>query len=499
MKKIFLSVLGMSLFTVNALFSQNPGDFKTYKAQPSGSMDVRHLLQTLVGEGVVLRSYSVTKASSDEAYGFFEDKNAALGMKKGLIMTTGGISSLCSGNTSKSMSNNTHMHAENRFMTHAKECRSSDLEKLLGRAQITYDACVIELDIVPTADTLSFNYVFGSEEYDEFVGSNYNDVFGFFISGKGIPDEKNLAVVPGTNIPVSVNTINNGSNGSYHAGSSNPTFYVSNVSGNISIEYDGLTKLMEIRQPVTPYENYHLKIAIADVSDNSYDSGVLIEGKSFVSYEKSYNVLYGKSSCEIETGYKKLLDNLIAVYKKNENGKILITGHTDNEGDEKLNAELSCCRANGVADYLKNHGIPASRVVVDCKGETMPRFSNLNDEGKSLNRRVELKITEGVEEYEKRKNDEEAKVVSEASKLITNFPNPFSAGTTLEAFLLPDVKDARILITDMNGNTLKTVYLLERGKTSAYFDGQNLVNGTYLATLLADGKSCGSIKMIVQK
>src|SRR5882757_7155733 len=95
-------------------FSQSAANFKTYKTQPTGNFDARNLLQTLVGEGIVLKSFSITKASSDEAYGFFEDKNAVLGMKKGLIMTTGGINGLCSGNTSGAMSNYTHAKLESR-------------------------------------------------------------------------------------------------------------------------------------------------------------------------------------------------------------------------------------------------------------------------------------------------------------------------------------------------------------------------------------------------
>ena len=76
-----------------------------------------------------------------------------------------------------------------------------DLDRLTGEP--TFDATVLEFDFVPNADTLFFSYVFGSEEYNEFVGS-FNDVFGFFVNGQ------NVALIPGTNTPVSINTINNG-------------------------------------------------------------------------------------------------------------------------------------------------------------------------------------------------------------------------------------------------------------------------------------------------
>ncbi|MDP3556282.1 MAG: choice-of-anchor L domain-containing protein [Bacteroidota bacterium] len=494
MQKTLLTLIAFTGLSINQLIAQSASDFKTYKTQATGNFDARNLLQTLVGEGVVLKSFSITKASSDEAYGFFEDKKGTLGMKKGLIMTTGGINGLCAGNTSAGMSNLTHAKAEHRVMPLVSDNSSPDLEKLL-RGQKTFDACVIELDIVPTADTLSFNYVFGSEEYDEYVGSQFNDVFAFFITGKGITGEKNLAVVPNTEIPVSVNSINGGGIRNSRIAPSNPTYYVSNVAGNIKIEYDGLTKLMEIRQPVTPYETYHLKMCIADVSDDSFDSGVFLEGQSFVSYEKSYNVLFDKNSSNIEKGYKTLLDNLAKLYKDNTKGKILITGHTDNEGSEELNQALSCTRATDVLNYLKSKGVDESRIVMNCKGETMPRTNNQTEEGKLLNRRVELKISGSYDEYVKKKA--ENTIAEEQSKLLSNYPNPFSGITTIEAFLLDDVKNAQVVIYDMTGKIIKTIYLLERGKTSAFFDGQHIVNGTYPATLIVDGKPAGSIKLVV--
>ena len=258
-----------------------------------------------------------------------------------------------------------------------------------------------------------------------------------------------------------------------------------------------MTKLMEIRQPVTPYETYHLKMCIADVSDDSFDSGVFIEGQSFVSYEKSYNVLFDKNSSEIDKGYKTLLDNLAKLYKDNTKGKILVTGHTDNEGTEELNQALSCTRATDVVAYLKSKGVDPNRIVMNCKGETMPRVANETEQGKHLNRRVELKISGSYEEYTKKKNETAVGIATEESKLLTNYPNPFATTTTIDAYILDNAKDAQIVIYDMTGRIMKTIYMLERGKTSTTFDGQNMVNGTYPATLIVDGKPAGSIKLVV--
>lgn len=493
MRKLYVTAAA-SLFSL-CLSAQYAADFKVFKADPNPNshMSVQKLLQSMVGDGVVLKGYSITKTSSDEAYGFFEDKKARLGMSKGLVMTTGGIVGLSSKNMSGSTSNNTHANAEGRGNKLDKNTGCADLEKLLEKGKKTYDACVIELDVVPTADSISFNYVFGSEEYDEYVGSEYNDVFAFFISGEGIKDVQNLAVVPNTKTPVSVNNINGGSNNSYaRKGSSNSTFYVSNLDGNMGLEYDGMTKLMEIRQAVIPYKTYHIKLAIADVGDNAYDSGVLLEGRSIVSYEKRYNVLFDKNDEKIDESYKNLL-NALATQYKSYGGKILLTGHADNENNE----ELSCNRANNISDYLQGKGVNANKITINCKGETMPAYDNTNEKGKILNRRVELKIIgDQAVYYEKKKAEPLTGIPTEKSSLLTNYPNPFINTTTIDAYVLESVKEAHLLITDLTGKTIKTIYLLERGKTAVIFDAGNLAEGIYVASLFTDGASSGSIKLI---
>lgn len=497
MKKfIFTSAILFCFLFSNA---QTSADFRVYKPQQQGTYSLQNILQSLVGDGVVLKNFSVSKTWSDEAFGYFEDGKSRLGMKKGLLMTTGGITGLCGKNTKPNMSNYTHRTADPNYRVIGSQptVTSPDLEKYLGNKSKTFDAVVIEMDIVPTADTLSFNYVFGSEEYDEFVGSTYNDVFAFFIAGKGVEGQVNLAVVPNTNDPVSVNSINNGGGSNYTNRPSHPTYYVSNIDGNLGIEYDGMTKLMEIKKAVTPYETYHLKLAIADVGDNAYDSGVLIEGHSIVSYQKSYSVLYSKNESNIPEQYKNLLNALVKEYKTKTDSKISITGHTDNEGEMDFNKELSCKRANEVKEYLMNKGVPESRLVVDCKGETQPAFDNKSELGKHMNRRVEIKLLGTDTKYTSDKKNET--IAGEKSAIINNTPNPFAGLTSINASVLNTVKDARIIISDLQGKQVKEIFILERGNTSVSFEANSLTNGIYLASLVCDGQPCGAIKMILEK
>jgi gliding motility-associated-like protein len=145
----------------------------------------------------------------------------------------------------------------------------------------TYNAAILEFDFIPYADTVRFKYVFGSDEYPEFAPPNnttYNDVFGFFISGPGISGFQNIAKLPNGAV-VSINNVNN---------ITNPFYFVNNGDGNMApynqspqyIQYDGFTKVLEAISAVQCGQTYHLIIAIADVGDGQWDSGIFLEANS---------------------------------------------------------------------------------------------------------------------------------------------------------------------------------------------------------------------------
>ncbi|OWY20525.1 T9SS C-terminal target domain-containing protein [Sphingobacteriales bacterium UPWRP_1] len=155
----------------------------------------------------------------------------------------------------------------------------------------TFNACVLEFDIVPQGNVLTFNYVFGSEEYNEYVCSGFNDVFAFFVSGinPAGPDyaNTNVALIPGTDIPVAINSVNNGTVGS--AGTPGgcisldyPEYFVDN-NGGLSVQYDGFTAVLTATVNVVPFETYHFILSIADAGDGVFDSGVFLEAGSFES------------------------------------------------------------------------------------------------------------------------------------------------------------------------------------------------------------------------
>jgi len=141
----------------------------------------------------------------------------------------------------------------------------------------------LEFDFIPSSDSVEFRYVFASEEYPEFVNASFNDVFGFFISGQnptgGAYSNLNIARIPGTNLPISIDNVNS---------TSHSQFYINN-SGNSRIVFDGMTFVLTAKALVVPCQTYHIKIAIGDVMDGIYDSGVFLEASSFTSIGGSFN------------------------------------------------------------------------------------------------------------------------------------------------------------------------------------------------------------------
>jgi len=127
----------------------------------------------------------------------------------------------------------------------------------------TYDACVLEFDFVPTGDTIRFNYSFASEEYLEWVNSQFNDVFGFFLSGPGINgpysnNAVNIALLPDFITPVSINTVNSTSNWQYYHDNGDGFTPPYNTS-NYYIQFDGRTVTLEASYPVMCDSTYHIK------------------------------------------------------------------------------------------------------------------------------------------------------------------------------------------------------------------------------------------------
>ncbi|MBS1644473.1 MAG: gliding motility-associated C-terminal domain-containing protein, partial [Bacteroidetes bacterium] len=225
----------------------------------------------IAGPGVTILNPDYT--GDPFAAGSFKAVNAGLGFDSGIVLCTGAAGDVA-GNAS--------------FLASTNNNRLGDIQLNTLAHATTHDAAILEFDIVPSSDTLRFEYFFGSEEYINATCGPYNDAFAFFISGPGINGAVNMALVPGTNIPVTVNSINNGIPGpsgnianctALGPGSPFTQLYVDNQNGNF-LSYQGCTKIMTALHAVTPCDTYHLKIMIADAGNRLYDSGVFLKANS---------------------------------------------------------------------------------------------------------------------------------------------------------------------------------------------------------------------------
>ncbi|MBU2501181.1 OmpA family protein [bacterium] len=103
-------------------------------------------------------------------------------------------------------------------------------------------------------------------------------------------------------------------------------------------------------------------------------------------------ILFEVAKSDLQAGARTNLGNLSAILQKYPDTDILIEGHTDADGAEDYNLELSRNRANSVANYLSGLGVDATRFTIMGYGETQPIADNGTVEGKRQNRRVELAI-----------------------------------------------------------------------------------------------------------
>ncbi len=256
-------------------------------ANPSYLID-----NALIGNGVVTSNHSFS--GNPTQIGFFSDSLGLIGMDSGFVLSTGGVDSI--GNIGVDTMfglPQTYSLATDFFGSGDADLLTiaNSVPAMIGQTfsvTSTQDAAIIEFDFVPSSDTVKFNYVFASEEYLQYVNSQYNDVFAFLISGPGISGPYaspigfpngaiNIAEVPNSSpsLPITVSTVNDTTNSQYYNHDS-----LAQVSA-----FNGYTDVFTATAVVTPCETYHIKLAIADGSDGTLDSGVLFEAGSFNAIE----------------------------------------------------------------------------------------------------------------------------------------------------------------------------------------------------------------------
>ncbi|RXR35313.1 fibronectin type III domain-containing protein, partial [Flavobacterium piscinae] len=243
-----------------------------------------------------------TNFGSENGIGYFEQNGSTFPFENGIVMTTGNAASSPGPNL------NTLGDGNQAWVGDA------DLEAIIlaatGNPMNSRNASIIEFDFVPLTDFISFDFIFASEEYGTFQ-CTFSDAFAFLLTDLNTNVTTNLAVIPNTNVPVSVVTIRDQAHND-DCGSVNPEYFDAfyelptglNPLG-APIDYNGVTIPMIASSSVIPNNTYRIKLVIADRQDNSFDSAVFLKGGSFnignIELGEDFLVASGNALCPGDT------------------------------------------------------------------------------------------------------------------------------------------------------------------------------------------------------
>lgn len=240
----------------------------------------QELVEDIFVKGACKNIFNIEVSGHDEGVGYFEGGGDVIGLSEGIILSTGDIEDAEGPNNSVKDSGKYNLPSDD-----------PDLRRLSGSDTIM-DIASLEFDFIPLERRVTFRYVFASEEYCEYVDDVFNDVFGFFVSGPGIDGpfadrSENVALIPESNDFVTINSVNHKTNSDY---------FISNIIEEDALEcgipytpppqertiqFDGFTKVLTATLDLIPCEVYHLRLVVADVGDDSWDSAVFLEAESF--------------------------------------------------------------------------------------------------------------------------------------------------------------------------------------------------------------------------
>lgn len=290
--KFVYYILFILLCCNNVLFSQ--------QISVDDSIGLQALIQDNLVDGCVdisNISSSVNGSSSGFAsYAYFEREGSNFPFEKGIMLSTGGAAS--GGNPLRT---NTLSEGSTTWET------DPDLEAALGTTNGYINATAIEFDFVSISNQFQFNYLLASEEYFDINPCQFSDGFVFLIKEAGSSDPyKNIALIPGTSIPVNTNTIHNEIFGICDA--QNEQYFEAYGLGDTN--YNGRTTVLTASGIILPNVTYHIKLIIADQTDGTFDSAVFIEGDSFRTLDLGQDI----STCAGSVALNADIQNSLASY-----------------------------------------------------------------------------------------------------------------------------------------------------------------------------------------
>ncbi|CAM3654276.1 T9SS type B sorting domain-containing protein [Flavobacterium chungbukense] len=214
------------------------------------------------------------KFSSHQGIGKFTNTNPNFPISSGIIIRNG-IAKYSEGS-----------YTGNNESSKLNDATDADLQVISdnnGQVVPVTDVSFLQFDFTPLSSNFSFDFLFASNEYGEFQ-CGFSDVFAFILTDLTTGISTNLAVVPGTNTPVSVKNIRDQQYNSSCLSANANLFDHYNVTNpaQSAINMRGETKVLTASSTVIPNRTYRIKLAIGDYNDSNYDSAVFIKGGSFM-------------------------------------------------------------------------------------------------------------------------------------------------------------------------------------------------------------------------
>lgn len=237
--------------------------FGTAQAGPviTGNVSATNLAATVAGAGINVSNATLTFGGASTLpapTGTFTGGTSTVGFSDGIVITNGGIACATGSNTTG----------------------GCGLDRGTNNGSNVFDRTTLSFDFTSTSGQVFFQYVFGSEEYNNYVGSSFNDGFELLLNNV------NIGVVPGNAGVVTINNVNCLTNSAFYRNNSSELLGdgtacpVNQPNLNLDIQYDGLTTVLTASGTVQAGTN-NFRFSVFDRADGILDSGVFIRAGSF--------------------------------------------------------------------------------------------------------------------------------------------------------------------------------------------------------------------------
>lgn len=316
------------IFVLIALFSLN---VNSQFISVTPNTNSTQIVNTILLNGACVGATNITTRTGTDfgsfnGIGSFTNTNPSFPMTKGIVLSTGNITSAGGPNTTTLDEGTIAWTGDANLVT------------ALGNPAANYlNASVLEFDFTPISPNFSFDFIFASEEYGGFQCAGFPDAFAFLLTNTNTNITTNLAVLPSSTTPITVEKVRDNAFNSTCA-SNNANFFgafYGGSNGNISpTNFNGQTKLLTASSTLIPGITYHIKLVIADRNDVKYDSAVFISGSSFNIGQDvlgpDVNIASGNAAC-FGTNYTILsgLDPLLYDIKWTIVGNATVLGTTE--------------------------------------------------------------------------------------------------------------------------------------------------------------------------